>query len=102
MNEQAVTYNMAVVRRCKFCGGKFFSERGTGEYCQASCKQKFYRWRKKLSTSRTKAIKLIKEIASYATYEDTTPAVALALAEVSSAISDELSRVNIKIVKSGI
>lgn len=99
MESKNESHGMAVVRRCKFCGGKFFSERGSGEYCQASCKQKFYRWRKKLSKSRDKSIQLVKEIASYATYEDTTPAVALALAQISSAISDELSRVNIKIVR---
>lgn len=85
--------------QCLFCGVHFWSERSTATYCTASHKQKMYRWRTKLHSQKDKCTKIIKEIASYLTYEKSTPTAVAALHEVKHAINEALLQGRIVTVK---
>jgi len=84
---------------CGFCGKEFFSKRGSGSYCSASCKQKMYRWRKKLDAKKESALYIIKDIASYLTFEDSTPSALLCLNQIVTEALRQLELHNIKRVK---
>lgn len=84
---------------CAFCGKVIWSKMGTRYYCTPSCKQKMYRWRVKLDSSKEKCISLVKEIASYLTYENSTPSALTALNEVISEAFRQMDQHNVKRVK---
>lgn len=85
--------------RCVFCGRLFWSERDTAQYDTASCKQKMYRWRKKLQAQKLKAFAAVDNIVSYLTYEKSTPAACLALQEIRSRIYEALLDNKVMVVK---
>jgi hypothetical protein len=85
--------------RCLFCGKLFWSERSTAEYDTASCKQKMYRWRKKLDTQTKKVLQGVRELASYLTYDKSTPAAVNALNQIRHEISDLLLKHQVVVVK---
>lgn len=85
--------------RCLFCGSGFWSKRSTAEYCSPSHKQKMYRWRVKLDVQTKKAVETVKEIASYLTYENSTPSALKALNEVISECFRQMDSHNVKRVK---
>jgi len=85
--------------RCLFCGKLFWSERSTAEYDTASCKQKMYRWRKKLDSQTRKVLQGVREIGSYLTYDKSTPAAVGALNQIRHEISDLLLKHQVVVVK---
>lgn len=85
--------------RCLFCGKLFWSERSTAEYDTASCKQKMYRWRKKLVSQTDKVLRGIREIGSYLTYDKSTPSAVAALNQIRSEVYELLLNNNVIIVK---
>jgi len=85
--------------RCVFCGKLFYSERGTASYDTASCKQKMYRWRKKLDAQTKKVLAGIQEIASYLTYDKSTPSAVQALQEIRSTVLTVLLDNKVVVVK---
>lgn len=85
--------------RCLFCGQLFWSGRSDTTYCKASCKQKMYRWRRKLDTETTKALVQIRKIASYLTYDKSTPFAVAALNQIRAEIYETLLKQKVVIVK---
>jgi len=85
--------------RCLFCGKLFWSERSTAAYDTASCKQKMYRWRRKLDTQTKKVLSGVREIASYLTYDKSTPSAVAALNEIRAEIYEVLLKQKVVIVK---
>jgi len=84
---------------CTFCGKLFWSERGSAQYCTASCKQKMYRWRIKLTKEHTKAKQCIDNIASYLIYDKSTPAAVAVLHELKGTILEALLKAKVIGVK---
>lgn len=84
---------------CRFCGKEFFASRSNADYCSASCKQKMYRWRLKLRAKEEKMIYLVRDIASYLTYEDSTPSALLVLNKVITEALSQIDKHNVKRVK---
>jgi len=84
---------------CAFCGKEVWSAMGTKYYCTASCKQKMYRWRKKLDAKKESALYIIKDIASYLTFEDSTPSAVLCLNQIVTEALRQLEAHNVKRVK---
>jgi len=99
MNGESEKRSSLVRCRCLFCGQLFWSERSTAEYHSASCKQKMYRWRKKLATQTEKVLRGIKEIGSYLTYDKSTPMAAVALHKIKAEIAETLLTHMVKEVK---
>ena len=85
--------------KCLWCDAVFWSERGTAEYDTASCKQKMYRWRKKLEAQKLKAFACVDAITSYLKYDKSTPTACLALQEIRSRIYEALLDSKVVIVK---
>jgi len=99
MDEEEQRKRGLVRCRCLFCGKLFWSERSTAEYDTASCKQKMYRWRKKLDKKTEKVLADIKEIASYLTYDKSTPSAVAALNQIRAEIYEVLLKQKVVIVK---
>jgi len=58
-----------------------------------------YRWRKKLNTQTAKVVRGVREIASYLTYDKSTPAAVAALNEIRHEISELLLKQKVVVVK---
>jgi len=99
MNEEEQVKRGLVRCRCVFCGRMFWSERITAQFDTASCKQKMYRWRKKLDTKTKKVLADIKEIGSYLTYDKSTPSAVAALNQIRAEIYELLLQQKVVIVK---
>jgi len=98
--DEAEQIKRGLVRcRCVFCGKLFWSERPTAIYDKPSCKQKMYRWRKKLDTQTNKVLAAIREISSYCTYDKSTPAAVAALNQIRAEIYEVLLKQKVVIVK---
>ena len=85
--------------RCLFCGKLFWSERSTASYDTTSCKQKMYRWRKKLDYQTRRVLRDIMEISSYLTYDKSTPSAVAALNQIRAEIYEVLLKQKVVIVK---
>lgn len=98
--EEAEQIRRGLVRcRCQFCGKIFYSERSSAQFDKASCKQKMYRWRKKLDAETKKVLGAIQHIASYLTYDKSTPKAVAALNDIRHEISEVLLKNKIQAVK---
>jgi len=99
MNEQELSKRGLVRCQCQFCGRLFWSDRSSAIYDTASCKQKMYRWRKKLDTQTAKVIKGIDEIASYLKFDKSTPSAVSALQEIRAHVLTVLLEAKVQVVK---
>lgn len=99
MDEENEKRSGLVRCRCLFCGQLFWSERSTAEYHSSSCKQKMYRWRKKLVSQTEKVLRGIREISSYLTYDKSTPAAVAALNQIRAEIYETLLKQKMIVVK---
>lgn len=84
---------------CWFCGGSFWSDRSTAQYCCAGHKQKAYRWRVKITQQKVRAMRCINELAQYLDYDRTTPQATMAFQELRVHIVEALLKHKVKIVK---
>jgi len=99
MDEEEQKSRGLVRCQCAFCGRLFWSDRSTAVYDTASCKQKMYRWRKKLDTQTVKVIVGINEIASYLKYDKSTPSAVNALQEIRACVLTVLLNAKVQVVK---
>jgi len=84
---------------CQFCGKDFWSKSSWAGYCSSSCKQKMYRWRKKLENQEDKALDAVRNIASYFAYEKSTPSAVTALNRIIAECFLLMNKNNIQRVK---
>lgn len=99
MTEFASVNPTLILATCFLCGGSFWAERSTAQFCCNAHKQRAYRWRAKVTSLKLRAMKAINELAPYLDYDMTTPPATLALAEIGRTIGTVLLEHNVKVVK---
>jgi len=63
---------------CHFCGDSFVSGWPAAKFCSGKCRQRMYRWRKRLPFLYNEAERYLDDLASYLKFPDSRPhAVAL-------------------------
>ena len=58
------------IEKCAFCGEFKPKGRSDREYCSSACKQRAYRWRKRLERYHYDAVQALGNIASYGRYPE--------------------------------
>ncbi len=99
MSDSSANPNQLVRCKCLWCGGAFWSDRSTAQYCIPAHKQKAYRWRSKITKLKLRAFKTINEMSVYLDYDQSTPAASLALQEIRTLIAETQNLHKVQVVK---
>lgn len=85
--------------KCSFCGQRYWAKRCDSKFCSATCRGKFYRWRKKLEKYHEKVIAGVTEIADYVRFENSRPAAVACLNDVIQHVRKLFNEVGVRVVK---
>lgn len=88
-----------VGKTCTFCGKHFLAKRCDAQFCSASCRAKYHRWRVKLRKLHTQVLGDLQEMGGYLRYADATPSAVEALKSISASIRDMLASAGVRMVK---
>lgn len=88
-----------VGKTCLFCGKHFLARRCDAQFCSASCRGKFYRWRKKLRTLYTQTLSNIQAMGGYLSFQDAKPSAVEALKSLAGSIRDMLAGAGVRFIK---
>ena len=91
-----MTNNRLVRRKCLFCGDDFYASRSDAKYHSLTCKNRAYRWRKRLPRYQAKASEMLREIETYLVYTDSKPLAAQALFTLKSQVETIIRENNLK------
>ncbi|CAG1013053.1 hypothetical protein ANRL4_04825 [Anaerolineae bacterium] len=88
-----------VGKTCMFCGQHFLAKRCDAQFCSASCRGKFHRWRVKLRKLHTQILSELQEMSGYLRYENAKPSAVEAFKSVAGSIRDILASAGVRAVK---
>jgi len=84
---------------CNFCGVPFLAKSRKARFHSAACKQKYYRWHKKLPAAADKAAALLDEIGLYLDYPASRAAALEALRQLQSKVLEQPQKRDIRFVR---
>ena len=88
-----------VQRICRFCGETFWASRADQQYHSNLCRQRAYRWRKRMAYHEYKVQYHLKEISEYLVFPDSRVHAAHALSGVRHKVDEFLDMYNVRRVK---
>lgn len=84
------------VFRCAFCGEHMLQGRSDKKTCSAKCRNRLFRWRKRLDIHMKHIEYELGEIASYLAYPEARPKAAQLMVKIQDSISETFAKNNIK------
>lgn len=88
-----------VQRICRFCGETFWATRADQQYHSNLCRQRAYRWRKRLAYHEYKVHYHLKQIADYLVFPDSKGYAAQTMTKARHKIDEFLDLYNVRRVK---
>lgn len=84
---------------CNFCGVPFLAKSRKARFHSPACKQKYYRWRKKLPATGEKLAGLVTEVGTYLDYDQSRAMALEVLRQVQALILEEPKKRDIRFVR---
>lgn len=86
-------------RTCHFCGDTFISKSSIAKFCKPTCKQKMYRWRKRLPFLYTETETHLDALSEYLKFPDSRPHTITLMKLIKQRVDELWLNAGVKVVR---